>query len=137
DAQLMGYYTTYPWRFVWSLVLHVVGFIAVGCKTYVLLRLLLGPQAPGWSEAMLVAVVVAALDQMGLLVPARLGALEGARVLVLSTVGITPAVGLAFGLMERLDSLIWNAIGLLAYAVCSGQTFLPRFLRPGLCDPHS
>ena len=130
DAQLSGYYTAHPWRFGWSLVLHFVGFIAAGSKTYVLLRLLLGTQAPGWFEAMLVAVVVAALDQMFFLVPARLGTLEGTRVLVLSTVGITQAVGLAFGLMARLDSLFWSGIGLLTYALCTRQTFLARSIRP-------
>jgi len=130
DAQLIGYYTVHPWRFGGSLLLHFVSFIAAGCKTYVLLRLLLGPQAPGWVEAMLVAVVVAALDQMCFFVPARLGTLEGTRVLVLSTVGITPAVGLAFGLMVRLDTLCWNGIGLLAYALCTRQTFLNSSIQP-------
>ena len=130
DAQLIGYYTAHPWRFGRSFLLHVVSFLATGCKTYVLLRLLLGTQAPGWSEAMLVAVVVAALDQMCFLVPARLGTLEGARVLVLSTVGITPAVGLAFGLMVRLDNLFWNGIGLLTYALCTRRTFLASSIQP-------
>jgi hypothetical protein len=130
DAQLVEYYTAYPWRFGGSIVLHFVGFIAAGCKTYVLLRLLLGTQAPGWSEAMQVAIVVAALDQMCFLVPARLGTLEGTRVLVLSTVGITPAVGLAFGLIARLDNLFWSGIGLLTYALCTRQTFLAESLRP-------
>jgi uncharacterized protein (TIRG00374 family) len=134
DAQLVGYYTAHPGRFGGSLLLHVVGFIAAGCKTYVLLRLLLGTQAPGWSEALLVAVVVAALDQMCFFVPARLGTLEGTRVLVLSTVGITQAVGLAFGLIARLDSLFWSGIGFLTYALCTRQTFLARSLRPGASD---
>ena len=132
DAQLIGYYAAHPWRFGGSLLLHFVGFIAAGCKTYVLLRLLLGTQAPGWSEAMLVAVVVAALDQMCFLVPARLGTLEGARVLVLSTVGMTPAVGLSFGLVVRLDNLFWSGIGLLTYTLCTRQTFLARSSRPGI-----
>jgi glycosyltransferase 2 family protein len=134
DAQLIAYYTAYPWRFGGSFLLHFVGFIVTGFKTYVLLRLLLGTQAPGWSEAMTMAVVVAALDQMCFLVPARLGTLEGTRVLVLSTVGITPAVGLAFGLMARLDSLLWNGIGLLTYALCTRQTFLARSIRSGASD---
>lgn len=132
DAQLMGYYSAHPWRFGGSLVLHFVGYIAVGCKTYMLLRLLLGTHAPGWVEAMLVAVVVAALDQMFFLVPARLGTLEGTRVLVLSTIGITPAVGLAFGLMARLDSLFWNGVGLLAYALCIRRTLFARAVRLGI-----
>ena len=76
------------------------------------------------------AVVVAALDQMFFLVPARLGTLEGVRVLVLSTVGITHAVGLTFGLIARLDNLFWNGIGLLTYALCTRQTFLLQSVRP-------
>jgi glycosyltransferase 2 family protein len=130
DAQLMEYYAAHPGRFGGSLLLHCMGFLAAGLKTYVLLRLLLGTHAPGWSEAMMVAVVVAALDQMCFLVPARLGTLEGARVLVLSTVGITQVVGLAFGLIARLDSLFWNGIGLLTYALCTRQTFLAQSIRP-------
>jgi uncharacterized protein (TIRG00374 family) len=129
DAQLMEYYTAHAWRFGGSLLLHFVGFLAAGSKTYILLRLLLGPYAPGWPEAMMAAVVVAALDQMCFLVPARLGTLEGVRVLVLSTVGITQVVGLAFGLIVRLDSLFWNGIGLLTYALCTRQTFLSRSIR--------
>ena len=124
DAQLVAYYAGHPWRFGGSLLLHFSAFLCAASKTYVLLRLLLGDHAPGWSEAFMVAVVVAALDQMFFFVPARLGTLEGVRVLVLSTVGITPAVGLAFGLIARLDSLAWNGIGLLLYTLCTRRTFL-------------
>jgi uncharacterized protein (TIRG00374 family) len=130
DAQLMAYYTTYPWRFGSSLLLHFIAFICAGFKTYILLRLLLGHQAPGWVEALMVAMTVAALDQMFFLVPARLGTLEGTRFLVLSAVGITQAVGLAFGLIVRLESLFWNGIGLLIYALYSRRTFLAQSIRP-------
>jgi uncharacterized protein (TIRG00374 family) len=124
EAQLMAYYTTYPWRFAGSLLLHCIAFVCTGSKTYILLRLLLGYQAPGWGEALMVAMVVAALDQMFFLVPARLGTLEGTRVLVLSAVGIAQVFGLAFGLIVRLESLFWNGIGLLIYALCIRWTFL-------------
>ena len=136
DAQLMTYYTAHPWRFGGSLLLHFIAFLCAGSKTYILLRLLLGDHAPGWSEALMMAVVVAALDQMFFLVPARLGTLEGARVLVLSSAGITPVVGLAFGLIARLDSLFWNGIGLLLYALCTRRPLLtqsvPSPAGPGL-----
>jgi uncharacterized protein (TIRG00374 family) len=129
DAQLMAYYTTHPWRFGGSLLLHFIAFVCTGCKTYILLRLLLGHQAPGWVEALMVAMAVAALDQMFFLVPARLGTLEGTRVLVLSAVGITQVFGLAFGLIARLENLFWNGIGLLIYALCTRRTFLARSAR--------
>ena len=130
DAQLMAYYTAHPWRFGGSLLLHFVAFVCAGSKTYILLRLLLGPQAPGWFEALMVAMAVAALDQMFFLVPARLGTLEGARVLVLSAVGIPQVFGLAFGLIARLESLFWNGIGLLIYVLCTRRTFLAQSVRP-------
>jgi uncharacterized protein (TIRG00374 family) len=130
DAQLMAYYTAHPWRFGGSLLLHFIAFICAGSKTYILLRLLLGPQAPGWSEALMVAMAVAALDQLFFLVPARLGTLEGTRVLVLSAVGIPQTFGLAFGLIARLESLFWNGIGLLIYVLCTRRTFLTQSVRP-------
>ena len=126
DAQLMAYYTAHPWRFGGSLLWHFIAFLCSGARTYVLLRLLLGDRAPGWAEALMVAVVVSALDQMFFLVPARLGTLEGARVLVLSAAGLTPVVGLTFGLIARLDSLFWNGIGLLFYALCTRRPVLVR-----------
>ena len=133
DAQLVAYYAGHPWRFGGSLLLHFSAFLCAASKTYVLLRLLLGDHAPGWSEAFMVAVVVAALDQMFFFVPARLGTLEGVRVLVLSTVGITPAVGLAFGLIARLDSLVWNGIGLLLYTLCT-RRFVARITQQVQCS---
>jgi hypothetical protein len=78
----------------------------------------------------MLAMAVTALDQMFFLVPARLGTLEGTRVLVLSAVGITKVVGLTFGLIARLDSLFWNVIGLLIYVLCTRRTFLAQSVRP-------
>jgi uncharacterized membrane protein YbhN (UPF0104 family) len=131
DTQLMAYYTTHPWRFGGSLLLHLIAFVCTGSKTYILLRLLLGLQAPGWAEALMVAMAVAALDQLFFLVPARLGTLEGTRLLVLSAVGIAQVFGLAFGLIARLESLFWNGIGLLIYALCTRRTFLARSAKEG------
>jgi uncharacterized protein (TIRG00374 family) len=129
DTHLKAYYTTHPWRFGGSLLLHFIAFVCTGFKTYILLRLLLGQQAPGLVEALMVTVTVAALDQMFFLVPARLGTLEGTRVLVLSAVGITQVIGLTFGLIVRLESLFWNGLGLLIYVLCTRRTFLARSAR--------
>ena len=89
----------------------------------------------------MVAMAVAALDQMFFLVPARLGTLEGARVLVLSAVGIPQVFGLTFGLIARLESLFWNGIGLLTLCPVHPPDFscpvlydLSQLL-PRLCHP--
>jgi uncharacterized protein (TIRG00374 family) len=119
DAQFAMYYTDYPWRFVVSLIGHGTAHAFDIVKTYWLLRLLLGAEAPGWSEATLVAIAVAALDQMLFFVPGRLGTLEGTRFVVLSALGISHIYGLAFGLIARVEHLVWSGLGLLAYAYCT------------------
>jgi uncharacterized protein (TIRG00374 family) len=119
DKALMIYYTTFRLRFVRSVLLHFIAFAFDGVKTYVLLRLLLKDDAPSFSGALLVAVAVAALDQMFFFIPGRLGTLEGVRFSVLSALGITQVYGLAFGLIARIEQLVWSGLGLLAYAMCT------------------
>jgi hypothetical protein len=117
DAHLVSYYTRYPWRFVRSLLLHFSAYAFGIIKTYILLRLLLGDSAPGFAEALMVAVAVAALDQMFFFVPGRVGTLEGSRFVVLSVLGGAQIYGLAFGLIARVEQLVWSGLGLLAYAL--------------------
>jgi uncharacterized protein (TIRG00374 family) len=126
DKALMTYYTTFRLRFVRSVLLHFIAFTFDGVKTYVLLRLLLKDDAPPFSRALMIAVAVAALDQMFFFIPGRLGTLEGIRFSVLSALGITQVYGLAFGLIARIEQLVWSGLGLLAYAMC---TRYPRILQ--------
>jgi uncharacterized protein (TIRG00374 family) len=119
DAQFATYYTDHPWRFVGSLIGHGAAHVFEIVKTYWLLRFLLGAEAPGWPEAAMVAIAVAALDQMLFFVPGRLGTLEGSRFAVLSALGVSQIYGLAFGLIARVEHLVWSGLGLLAYAYCT------------------
>jgi uncharacterized protein (TIRG00374 family) len=130
DTQLMAYYTRYPWRFVRSLLLHFVAYTFDALKTYILLRLLLGASAPTIAEAIMVAVAVAALDQMFFFVPGRIGTLEGARFLVLSGLGVAQIYGLAFGLIARVEHLVWSGVGMLAYAWCTRFSSSPVVGKP-------
>jgi uncharacterized protein (TIRG00374 family) len=124
DAQLMTYYTHYPWRFVRSLLLHFAAYTCDIVKTYILLRLLLGANAPTFSEAIMVAIAVTALDQMFFFVPALMGTFEAGRLMVLSMLGITQIYGLAFGLVARVEHLVWSGLGLFAYALCTRRSLL-------------
>lgn len=119
DAQLVTYYTRYPWRFVCSLLWHFVAYTFDVVKTYIVLRLLLGESAPTFAEATIVAIGVTALDQMFFFVPGLIGTMEGARLMVLSALGVAQIYGLAFGIVARLEQLLWSGVGLLAYALCT------------------
>jgi hypothetical protein len=125
DTQLMTYHSAYPWRFVRSLLLHFMGYGFHVIKTYILLNLLLGSAAPGFVQAIMVSVAVDALDQIFFFVPGRIGTLEGARFMVLSALGVAQIYGLAFGLVARVEQLVWSGLGVLAYAYCSRISPLP------------
>lgn len=128
DEQLVAYYTRHPWRFVRSLGLHFVGYLFDVAKTYILLCLLLGEQAPGLPESAMVTVAVTALDQLFFFVPGGVGTFEGARFVVLSALGVTHVYGLAFGIVARVEQLAWSVFGMLAYALIG--RLLPRSSRP-------
>lgn len=116
EASMAAYYIAHPWRFGASLGLHFGAFAFSNVQNFLLLRLLLGANAPGLTEAIMVTITVAALDQVFFFVPGGLGTFEGARFTILSTLGVAQVSGLAFGLMARLEGLVWNGFGLLAYA---------------------
>ena len=116
EASLAAYYIAHPWRFGASLVLHFGAFAFNNIQNLLSLRLLLGTNAPGLAEAIMVTIAVAALDQVFFFVPGGLGTSEGVRFTILSTLGVAQVSGLAFGLMARLEGLVWNGFGLLAYA---------------------
>jgi uncharacterized protein (TIRG00374 family) len=116
EAYLTAYYIAHPWRFSASLGLHFGAFAFNNIQNFLSLRLLLGTNAPGLAEAIMVTITVAALDQVFFFVPGGLGTFEGVRFTILSTLGVAQVSGLAFGLMARLEGLVWNGFGLLAYA---------------------
>jgi uncharacterized protein (TIRG00374 family) len=126
DAQLKVYYTQHGWSYLSSLLWHFSAYTFEIVKIYILLRCLLRDNAPGLAEASMITVLVMALDQMFFFVPARLGTLEGSRFLVLSSLGIGQIYGLVFGLIARLEKLLWSGIGLLVYALCTRGMLRPR-----------
>ena len=115
EASMAAYYIAHPWRFGASVGLHFGAFAFSNIQNFLLLRLLLGANALGLTEAIMVTITVAALDQVFFFVPARLGTFEGVRFTILSTLGVAQVSGLAFGLIARLEGLVWNGFGLLAY----------------------
>ncbi|MGE3540953.1 MAG: lysylphosphatidylglycerol synthase domain-containing protein [Candidatus Tectimicrobiota bacterium] len=113
ETAMMAYYAAHPWRFLRAVGYHGLALLFDGVQTYVLLLLLLGAQAPGLGQALLVAVAVTAIDQLFFFVPAHLGTLEASRFMVMAGLGATPVHGLTFGLVARLHSLFWHGCGFL------------------------
>jgi len=74
----------------------------------------------------MVAITVAAFEQMTFFVPGSVGTLEGIRFTALSAFGVAQVYGVAFGLIARLHQLFWNGLGLLAYVLCTRGAVLPQ-----------
>src|SRR5262249_52753112 len=124
DAHLVAYYTAHPWRFGLSWLLHFLAFAFYGIPTYIFFHLLLGEHAPSFVQAIMVAIAVTALEQIFFFVPGSLGTFEMSRFKTLSFLGVDDGHSVAFALIMRLHNLVWNGLGLLAYAFCTHRAVL-------------
>ncbi|MCG8591204.1 MAG: flippase-like domain-containing protein [Proteobacteria bacterium] len=114
DAHLAEAHATRTPALWASVALHGLGNAMVAAQIAVVLGFAGREVAP--AAVLQIFVVVTALDLASFFVPARLGALEGARVLALATVGLSASLGLVLALAQRLDQLAWSGAGLVLYS---------------------
>jgi uncharacterized protein (TIRG00374 family) len=119
DRRLASFHSQVPGAVAGSVGLHVTG-LSLGAVQLYLFLVLVGMPHDLRSVAV-VFTVAKALDMAAFVIPARLGAQEGARVLAMSLVGIPASFGLLFSLVLRLEQVTWTAIGLAAYAGLAGS----------------
>jgi putative membrane protein len=79
-------------------------------ETLLILRLL--GQPVGLARAVAIEVLAVAIEAVVFFVPARMGTQEGGRVLIFVALGLSPASGLALGLVRRARELAWAVPGL-------------------------
>ncbi len=102
-----------------ALVLHLLGN-AIGALQLHLFFTMVGIPSR-LAVVGTVFLLARAIDVIAFLVPGRIGAQEGARMFVLSLVGIEPSLGLLFSLVLRLEQLVWAGVGFIAYGVLVWQ----------------
>jgi len=84
---------------------------AIGAfETWVAFRLMGVPVSPG--QALVVDCMASALRIFAFMVPAAIGVQEGVYVLVCGTVGLSPAIALAFSFIWRARDLVIGFLGL-------------------------
>lgn len=114
DGRIARFHAERPRDLVASTLLHGLGALLGAVQLGLFLH---------WMDARadlrtiaLVFLVARVIDLATFIVPARLGAQEGARMLAMRLAGLDPALGLLFSLVLRLEQLTWAGIGLTAYA---------------------
>lgn len=117
DRQLAAFYRDRPLAFAVSVLWHVVGQL-VGLLQLAFILATLGYPA-SLATCLAIEAFALVLDSAAFLVPGRIGVQEAGRVLVFTTFGFGPAVGLAVAVIVRLTQLIVAGLGMAAFAALS------------------
>jgi len=79
--------------------------------------------------AMVIEAFGSAVRFATFLVPASIGATEGANAAAFAALGFTSSAGLAFSLVRRGRQVVWIAIGLLTLVAMRSDVWLTRTRR--------
>jgi uncharacterized protein (TIRG00374 family) len=111
DQALRGYYRHEWRRLALSVGFHLAGWLLGAVEAWVMLWAL------GIDASLLTATVIEALGSgvrfATFLVPASLGAYEGANATAFAALGFGAGAGLAFSLVRRARQAVWVAVGIL------------------------
>lgn len=111
DAALRGYYRTEWRRFGLSVAFHLAGWLLGALEAFIMLRAL------GIDAAVMTATAIEALGSgvrfATFLVPASLGAFEGANAAAFGALGFGASAGLAFSFVRRARQAVWVVIGIV------------------------
>jgi putative membrane protein len=118
DEHLAAFYERQRGRFVLSCLFHFLGWVAGAVEVWLALALLGSPvDAP---TALVIEAFASAIRSATFMIPASLGAQEGAFVAIFLGYGLSAGAGLAFGLVRRLREALWAAIGFAVLAAWGG-----------------
>lgn len=120
DEALRGYYRAERRRFALSIGCHLVGWLLGAFETWLMLWAL------GVDTSAVTSIVVEALGSgvrfATFLVPASLGALEGANAVAFEALGFGAGTGLAYSFVRRARQVVWVLIGIaLLLAMGAGR----------------
>ena len=110
DEALRGYYRREWRRFALSVAFHLAGWLIGALEAFVMLWAL------GIDASAVTATVIEALGSgvrfATFLVPASLGAFEGANAAAFGALGLGAGAGLAFSLVRRARQVVWVVVGI-------------------------
>lgn len=124
DGALREFYWRDRRRLLLSVTFHLVGWLLGGLETYLMLVVLRVPVP--LVTALVIEAFGSAVRFATFLVPASIGALEGANAAAFAALGFTSAAGLAFTLVRRGRQAVWIVIGLFTLVAMRSSDWLAR-----------
>jgi uncharacterized membrane protein YbhN (UPF0104 family) len=122
DANLQRFYRRQWRRLLLSTGFHFVGWLGGALETYLIL-VVLGVGMP-LGTAVIVEAFGSGVRFAAFLIPASIGALEGANTAAFAALGFTGSAGLAFTLVRRGRQAVWIVVGLLTLAGMRSSAWL-------------
>ena len=119
-------------RFVASVAVHFVGWIASGLEVWIALWLM--GRALAATEVLVIESLIFALRSVSFFVPWSAGIQESGYVVVGAIFGVSPEVALALSLLKRGRDLILGVPVVLAWQVGEGHGMLKRWAGGSLAD---
>ena len=112
DASLRHYYRHEWRRFAASTGFHTLGWLVGAALEATLMLWLLGVTT-SVATAMVIEALGSGVRFASFMVPASLGAFEGANAAAFGALGFGAAAGLAFSVVRRARQVVWIVLGLL------------------------
>jgi hypothetical protein len=103
----------HPGRVALSTLMFTAAYAWGAFEVYWICRFLGTPVAPG--TALTIEVLSITIDGLFFMVPAKIGTQEGGKVVVFAALGLSPSLGLAFGIVRHVRELVWASAGVLVY----------------------
>lgn len=111
DQSISQFYKSHKARFFLVMFFHSLGWLLGAFETFVILRAL-GTQID-FSVAFLITALTVIINSLFFFMPSNIGVLEGGQVFLLTTLGLSPALGLSLGIIKRMRKTFWIFIGWL------------------------
>jgi uncharacterized protein (TIRG00374 family) len=127
DRSLREFYRRDWRRFLLSVGFHLVGWLLGALETYLMLVVLRIPVP--LPTAIVIEAFGSGVRFATFLIPASIGAVEGANTAAFAALGFTASAGLAFSLVRRGRQVVWIVIGLLVLVVMRSDVWLGRTRR--------
>ena len=111
SGQVSDFYHHHAGLFYGILLFDLLAHSASAFEVQVALGMLGHPL--GYGAAVAIEALTKLVRISGAVVPANIGVFEGGTALILIAFGLSPAAGVALGVVRQLRSLLWAAAGLL------------------------
>jgi len=109
----------HPGRVALSTLMFALAYAWGAFEAYWICRFLLMPVPV--ITVFTIEVLSITVDGILFMVPAKIGTQEGGKVAVFATLGLSPSLGFAFGVVRHVRELVWAALGAFLYCAAIGR----------------